>query len=99
MLHEQRGELSPALARSTELLYDELDRFEALLADLLEISRYDAGVARLELDTVDVRAIVATAVAASLPLAERQGIEVIVQRSGRAGAGRGRSPAHRADPA
>jgi two-component system sensor histidine kinase MtrB len=78
MLHEQRGELSPALARSTELLHDELDRFEALLGDLLEISRYDAGVARLELDTVDVRAIVATAVAASLPLAERQGIEVIV---------------------
>ncbi len=78
MLHEQRGELSPALARSTELLHDELDRFEALLADLLEISRYDAGVARLDLDTVDVRAIVATAVSASLPLAEHQGIEVIV---------------------
>ena len=78
MLHEQRAELSPALARSTELLHDELDRFEALLADLLEISRYDAGVARLELETVDVRAIVATAVAASLPLAEHQGIEVMV---------------------
>jgi two-component system, OmpR family, sensor histidine kinase MtrB len=78
MLHEQRGELSPALARSTELLHDELDRFEALLGDLLEISRYDAGVARLELDTIDVRAIVATAVAAALPLAEHQGIEVMV---------------------
>ena len=78
MLYEQRAELPPALTRSTELLYDELDRFEALLADLLEISRYDAGVARLELDTVDVRAIVSAAVAASLPLAKRQGSEVIV---------------------
>ena len=79
MLHEQRAELPPALKRSTELLYDELDRFEALLADLLEISRYDAGVARLDLDTVDVRAIVSTAVAASLPLARHQGSEVIVR--------------------
>jgi two-component system, OmpR family, sensor histidine kinase MtrB len=78
MLHEQRGQLTPELARSTELLHDELDRFEALLADLLEISRYDAGVARLDLDTVDVRAIVATAVSASLPLAQHQGIDVIV---------------------
>ena len=78
LLYEQRAQLPPALTRSTELLYDELDRFEALLADLLEISRYDAGVARLELDTVDVRGIVSTAVAASLPLANHQGSEVIV---------------------
>ena len=79
LLYQDRDELSPALARSTELLHDELDRFEALLADLLEISRYDAGVARLELDVVDVRAIVSTAVAASLPLANRQGSEVVVR--------------------
>ena len=78
MLHEQRGELSPALARSTELLHDELDRFEALLGDLLEISRYDAGVARLDLDVVDVRAIVSIAVSASLPLAQHEGIEIVV---------------------
>ncbi len=35
---------------------DELDRFEDLLADLLEISRYDAGMAELSAETIDVRA-------------------------------------------
>ena len=43
------------LARSVELLLAELDRFESLLADLLEISRYDAGAAHLEAETSDIR--------------------------------------------
>jgi two-component system sensor histidine kinase MtrB len=46
-LHDARRDLPPVLARSTELLVDELDRFESLLGDLLEISRLDAGVADL----------------------------------------------------
>ena len=48
ILHDGREDFPPHLARSTELLVDELDRFESLLADLLEISRYDAGMAELE---------------------------------------------------
>ena len=43
VLHAERGDFAPELARSVELLLAELDRFESLLADLLEISRYDAG--------------------------------------------------------
>ena len=58
----------------------ELDRFESLLGDLLEISRYDAGVAHLESETVDIRGVVATTVAASRMLAERHGSEVIVEQ-------------------
>ena len=55
LLHATRDEFTPELARSAELLHAELDRFEALLADLLEISRYDAGVARLESEPTDLR--------------------------------------------
>lgn len=38
----------PTVARSSELLVAQLDRFERLLEDLLEISRFDAEVAVLE---------------------------------------------------
>ncbi len=47
LIHGPSEDLDPALRRSTELMVNELDRFETLLADLLEISRHDAGVAEL----------------------------------------------------
>ncbi len=50
VLHDAREDFDPIAARSTELLQNELDRFEALLTDLLEISRFDAGAAELALD-------------------------------------------------
>lgn len=58
VLHASREQFPPGLARSTELLVDELDRFEALLGDLLEISRLDAGVEELAAEYLDVRPIV-----------------------------------------
>ena len=58
VLHASKDRLLPALRRSSELLVTELDRFEALLADLLEISRLDAGVADLDAERVDVRGVV-----------------------------------------
>jgi two-component system, OmpR family, sensor histidine kinase MtrB len=72
-LHDARDDLPAVLRRSTELLVDELDRFESLLADLLEISRLDAGVADLSLETLDVRAIVRSAIDAVRPLAASSG--------------------------
>ena len=48
VLHDARGDFPPHVARSAELLRAELDRFEGLLTDLLEISRYDAGAAVLD---------------------------------------------------
>lgn len=79
LLHEGRNQFAPELARSVELLVGELDRFEFLLADLLEISRYDAGVAALETDQVDIRSVVASAVDANRVLAERHGSELVVE--------------------
>jgi two-component system, OmpR family, sensor histidine kinase MtrB len=76
LLYDSRDKLHPVLHRPTELLVRELDRFEALLADLLEISRVDAGVAELQLEAVDVRTTVAAAVAAVRAVADRAGTPV-----------------------
>ncbi|MEO7261462.1 MAG: MtrAB system histidine kinase MtrB [Jatrophihabitantaceae bacterium] len=76
LLHGSREDFAPELARSVELLTNELDRFESLLADLLEISRYDAGAAHLETEQIDIRGIVERAVAAAQPLAGRHGVEL-----------------------
>ena len=79
-LHASRTEYPPELARAAELLHAELDRFEALLADLLEISRYDAGVANLESEPADIRGVVTASVEANRMLAERHGSDVIVHQ-------------------
>jgi two-component system sensor histidine kinase MtrB len=76
VLFESRDDLDPGLARSTELLVHELDRFEVLLGDLLEISRLDAGVAELQGETVDVRDTVQRAVESVRALADRAGSPV-----------------------
>ncbi|TWP43778.1 HAMP domain-containing histidine kinase [Lentzea tibetensis] len=57
VLHASREQFPAGLARSTELLVDELDRFESLLGDLLEISRLDAGVEELSAEQVDLRVL------------------------------------------
>jgi two-component system sensor histidine kinase MtrB len=72
VIHAARGDFDPAVKRSAELLQTQLDRFEDLLADLLEISRFDAGAAILDAERRDVRDVVVSAVDHSAPLAERR---------------------------
>ena len=67
VLHEAREDFDPVAARSAELLQNELDRFESLLTDLLEISRFDAGAAMLNLEEVDLRDLVQRVVEANAP--------------------------------
>ncbi|MCZ3385895.1 MAG: HAMP domain-containing histidine kinase [Actinomycetia bacterium] len=81
VLHEGRDEFDPATARSAELLQTQLDRFEALLADLLEISRFDAGAATLDAVKGDLRDAVSAVVEALSPLAERSSTEIRVHLS------------------
>jgi two-component system sensor histidine kinase MtrB len=78
LLFESRADLDPPTARSAELLQTQLDRFENLLSDLLEISRYDAGAAVLDLETVDLVSLVTRAAESSRPLADRRGSTVTV---------------------
>lgn len=61
MIADHADELDPYSRRASELMIRELDRFETLLADLLEISRHDAGVADLSEEKVDARAAVQAA--------------------------------------
>ena len=54
VLYDQRDSFPPATARTAELLHTQVERFELLLADLLEISRYDAGAVELELEPTNL---------------------------------------------
>ena len=48
VIYSTKDTFDPIVARSAELLVAQLDRFEKLLEDLLEVSRFDAEVAVLE---------------------------------------------------
>jgi two-component system sensor histidine kinase MtrB len=54
VLFANREQLAGPVSRSAELLQSQLERFESLLTDLLEISRYDANVAVLDAEPVDI---------------------------------------------
>ena len=81
LLHESRDEFDPSTARSAELLQTQLDRFEALLSDLLEISRFDAGAATLDAVQADLHDAVRSVVDALLPLAEPSSTEIRVHQA------------------
>jgi two-component system sensor histidine kinase MtrB len=84
VLYEARDDFDPVAARSAELLQNELDRFEALLSDLLEISRFDAGAVQLNVEEVDLRDLVWRVVEANKRLAETNHTEINVRESGEA---------------
>jgi two-component system, OmpR family, sensor histidine kinase MtrB len=76
LLFEGREALDQARGRSVELLASQLDRFEALLVDLLEISRYDAGAATLDADLVDVCDLARRSADDAQQLARRKGSRI-----------------------
>ncbi len=78
ILHDERDTFEPVAARATELLQAELNRFEGLLADLLEISRFDAGAAGLELDLIDVVEVARRVILNTEPLAEQRRVQVLL---------------------
>ena len=73
VLFDAREDFPAGASRSAELLQAELDRFEALLGDLLEISRYDAGAADLDVSATDLSPVVRRVLTAAAPLAARHG--------------------------
>ena len=83
VLHDARGQFDPATARSAELLQKEIDRFEVLLTDLLEISRFDAGAAVLDLEDVNLVDVAQRVAESTTALAERRHTRVVVKASER----------------
>jgi two-component system sensor histidine kinase MtrB len=78
LLFASREDFDPAAARSAELLQAELDRFEDLLTDLLEISRFDAGFAALDAEPTDLVPVVERVAERLESLAERCGVPLRV---------------------
>ena len=76
LLFESRGQLDSGAGRSAELLQSQLERFESLLIDLLEISRYDANAATLDAEPVDICDLARHAADVAQQLAERRGAKI-----------------------
>jgi two-component system, OmpR family, sensor histidine kinase MtrB len=76
VLFASRDQLDGPAARAAELLQSQLDRFEALLTDLLEVSRYDANVAVLDPEPVDICGLARHAADVAQQLAERRGAKI-----------------------
>ena len=75
-IHAARTGLPPDAQRAAVLLERELERFENLLEDLLEISRFDAGVINLEPVEVDLSGLLDEVVDALDPIAHGRKVDV-----------------------
>jgi two-component system sensor histidine kinase MtrB len=84
VLHDARRSFDPTTSRAAELLQKELDRFETLLVDLLEISRFDAGAAVLDLDEIDLVDVAHRVVDQTQVLARQRQTRVVVEGPGHA---------------
>ena len=73
-------DFDPTTRKAAELLQSESERFEALLNDLLEISRYDAGSVRIDPASVDLTAVVARVVLSLESIAEQRGVALQVHK-------------------
>ncbi|KDA06639.1 histidine kinase [Microbacterium sp. CH12i] len=76
MLNDQREHFDTTTNRTTELLHTQVQRFETLLSDLLEISRYDAGSVQLELEATSLTDLAEDIVDQMRPLADGHGSEL-----------------------
>jgi two-component system sensor histidine kinase MtrB len=73
LIYRQRHEFDPIISRSAELLSAQLGRFENLLTELLEVSRFDAGVVNLEPEVTDICALVERSLETLKPIAQEHG--------------------------
>jgi two-component system sensor histidine kinase MtrB len=84
LIFDARDEFDPTVSRSAELLHNELDRFEELLSDLLEISRFDAGAAALDVESIDLRDTAALVVESAQALADSKATALTIHAPNRA---------------
>ncbi|MEI5584934.1 MULTISPECIES: MtrAB system histidine kinase MtrB [unclassified Agromyces] len=82
VLDGQRDDFRPATARTVELLRTQTERFENLLADLLEISRYDAGSVELEAEPTNLVHLAGETIESMHQLAVEHGSELRLEAPG-----------------
>lgn len=78
VLYDAREDFDPMNKRSAELLYNQVERFQSLLSDLLEISRFDAGAAVLDAEPQDIFQVLGQVIEGAAPVAEEYGSEVLL---------------------
>ena len=76
MLFRNRDKLAPSLKKDAEALNAQIIRFESLLGDLLELSRFDAGGVRPHMELQDVQHVVGMSIASVEPLARNKGSRI-----------------------
>jgi two-component system sensor histidine kinase MtrB len=79
VLYDARHDFDPINKRSAELLYNQVERFQSLLADLLEISRFDAGVAMLDAEPADILQVINHVIDGAAPVAAEYGSDIILR--------------------
>lgn len=79
LIYDNREGFVPPLKKSAEAMNSQIQRFENLLEDLLEISRYDAGAVAGDFEVVNLMDVVKAAIAGLEPLAHKKGCEVILE--------------------
>jgi two-component system sensor histidine kinase MtrB len=82
VLHARRGELSPGTREAVELLRGDVERFQRMVLDLLEISRLDAGAQELVLQEVKLAELARRVVGADGPVpvtADREAAETVIR--------------------
>ncbi len=79
VLSQKRDQLDAESARSLELLETQIERFEVMLTDLLEMSRYDAGAVEIDRDDVNVVELVQDCLDQLAPLAEQKGSPLLLE--------------------
>ena len=79
VLHDNRDQWEPESQRSIELLVAQIERFELMLTDLLEISRYDAGAVTLDHDSVNLVELLKDSLDQLAPLAGQRGSALLME--------------------
>lgn len=79
VLYNARDDFDPVNRRSSELLHNQVERFDSMLSDLLEISRFDAGAARLDMASTDIFSVIYDVVEAAAPIILTSGSELTVR--------------------
>lgn len=76
LLEEVPGELGPDQRRLLELNRQSGERLSEMIRNLLEVSRFEAGALRLELEEVDLRPLVARAADRFEPACRKEGVRL-----------------------